>query len=321
MINSRAHIKDLIIGILLTMTVLVSVRDWLLYLENGQLKSKIFSLSGQMLQAKQNLLEMRQNLEFIAVEAEQLNTEALTTLQIAALKYNLPDKTKINSREKLEFKINSLNNFSAFENSRFGNAHGAVGSYEASDVLIHLSQNIRYSSSILLDYFQKLRIEFNQTSYDYRNVPSILPVRGPITGHFGYRSSHPILGIKKLHKGIDIFAEKGSEVLSVARGKVVFVGRSHSYGSLIKIRHSNGVETKYAHNSKVLVRRGQIVQKGEKIAEVGSTGHATGPHCHFEILLGGEPVDPELFIPEKNIMLATHNQLYNVDPEQLVATM
>lgn len=123
-----------------------------------------------------------------------------------------------------------------------------------------------------------------------RSSTSILggmwPVKGRVSSGFGMRDG-------KLHKGIDIAAPTGANVYAFAGGKIVFSGwNSGGYGYLIIINNGNGIETYYAHNSKLLVSAGQTVSKGQHIAEVGSTGDADGPHCHFEIRKNGAPVNP-----------------------------
>lgn len=116
-----------------------------------------------------------------------------------------------------------------------------------------------------------------------------LPVSGTITSRFGKRWG-------KLHKGIDISASTGTNVYAFADGKVTFSGRQGSYGNLVIISHGNGLQTYYAHNSKLLVNVGQSVKKGQHIAEVGSTGNSTGPHCHFEVRKNGTPVNPLSYV-------------------------
>ena len=121
----------------------------------------------------------------------------------------------------------------------------------------------------------------------------IWPVEGGVvTSKFGSRWG-------KNHSGIDIGAPKGTPVYASAAGKVVFVGEKSGYGLLIIISHSNGSSfTIYAHNSKNLVKENSEVKQGEKIALVGQTGRATGPHLHFEIRIESKAVDPLEYLPK-----------------------
>lgn len=112
-----------------------------------------------------------------------------------------------------------------------------------------------------------------------------------ISSYFGYRI-HPITNEKKIHKGIDIPATTGVDIVATDDGIVKFSGVQNGYGNVIEIEHFGGKTSKYAHNSENLVNIGDIVQKGDTIAKIGSTGRSTGPHVHFEVLINGEAKDP-----------------------------
>lgn len=112
-----------------------------------------------------------------------------------------------------------------------------------------------------------------------------------VTSNFGYRV-HPISGVKKLHRGIDIGAAAGTDVLAAEAGVVLTAGSNKSYGNYVTINHGGGYVTLYAHNSKLLVKAGQTVTRGQVIAKCGSTGNSTGPHIHFEVQLNGGLVNP-----------------------------
>ena len=116
------------------------------------------------------------------------------------------------------------------------------------------------------------------------------PVAGRITSPFGRRAGHP-------HTGIDIGAPRGSDVRAAAAGSVLFAGRQGGYGNMVLVRHADGLVTLYAHHERNLVRTGQWVARGEALARVGATGHATGPHLHFEVRRGDVPTDPMRFLP------------------------
>ncbi len=119
----------------------------------------------------------------------------------------------------------------------------------------------------------------------------IWPVNGPITSPFGYRN-HPIFGRQILHSGIDIGVPTGTVVHAADSGTVILSGWVSGYGYTVIIEHGNGFSTLYAHNSELLVSAGQSVSQGQPIAYAGSTGNSTGPHCHFEVRVHGEPQDP-----------------------------
>ncbi len=118
-----------------------------------------------------------------------------------------------------------------------------------------------------------------------------LPVRGRISSTFGYRV-HPVTHVYKLHTGVDIACPIGTQVHAAANGTVILAGWMGAYGYAVVIDHGGGVSTLYGHNSRLLVRVGEDVKKGDVIALSGSTGYSTGPHCHFEKRVNGKPVNP-----------------------------
>lgn len=120
-----------------------------------------------------------------------------------------------------------------------------------------------------------------------------------ISSKFGYRKD-PFSGKTEFHSGIDFTAKKGSDVLSVAAGVVAWAGRHPEYGNMVEIKHSNGVATRYAHNSSNLVKAGDVIKKGQVIALAGSTGRSTAPHVHFEVYKNGRVVDPSTYIRRTN---------------------
>ncbi len=118
----------------------------------------------------------------------------------------------------------------------------------------------------------------------------IWPVDGVLTSKFGIRRG-------RRHDGIDIGAPVGTPIRASAAGKVLYVGGQRGYGKLVIIKHANAMITVYAHNHENLVKEGQAVQQGHKIATVGKTGRATGPHLHFEIRKATKPRNPLFFLP------------------------
>lgn len=128
-----------------------------------------------------------------------------------------------------------------------------------------------------------------------RAHPSVWPVRGWMTSRFGYRTS-PLGGERRLHAGIDIAAPRGTPVIAAADGHVVSAGYHAAYGNMLVIDHGYGITTRHAHLSRINVRVGDRVRRGDLIARVGNTGRSTGPHLHFEVLQDGVPVSPMKFL-------------------------
>jgi len=123
-------------------------------------------------------------------------------------------------------------------------------------------------------------------------TPSILPTAGMLSSRFAASRMHPIHHRALPHEGIDISAPKGTPILAAAKGTVVFSGWRSGWGNTVEIDHGYGYLTRYAHASKILVRRGQQVIRGEVIAHVGSTGISTSSHLHYEVRIGGRAVNP-----------------------------
>lgn len=121
---------------------------------------------------------------------------------------------------------------------------------------------------------------------------AVTPIEGRITSRYGVSSRIR----KSTHTGLDISAVQGTNIKVVADGTVASAAYSGAYGYLVKIDHGNGVETWYAHTSKMYVKKGDVVKAGDVIAAVGSTGNSTGPHLHLEIRVNGEHIDPQQYL-------------------------
>ena len=128
-------------------------------------------------------------------------------------------------------------------------------------------------------------------------TPNIWPVTGPISSYYGYRTSPGGIG-STFHEGVDIAGDYGTPISATAAGTVTQAGWVGGYGYLVEVRHADGIVTRYGHNSAVLVYEGQHVDQGSMIALMGSTGNSTGPHCHYEVRIHGEAVDPMYFLPQ-----------------------
>ncbi len=139
-------------------------------------------------------------------------------------------------------------------------------------------------------------------------VPTEQPVAGGRVGSpFGFRID-PINGRSALHTGLDFPADTGTPILAAAGGVVVVQEVHPAYGNMVEVDHGNNLITRYAHASKVHVRKGDIVKRGQKIAEVGSTGRSTGPHLHFEVWVSGVPQDPQRFLAAGETMATASSQ-------------
>lgn len=127
-------------------------------------------------------------------------------------------------------------------------------------------------------------------------IPTQKPVRmGHVGSPFGWRID-PFTGRTALHTGLDYQADAGTPILAAAGGVVVTAEAHPAYGNMVEIAHGNNLVTRYAHASRFAVKKGDLVKRGQRVADVGSTGRSTGPHLHFEVLVQGVPQDPRRFL-------------------------
>ena len=145
------------------------------------------------------------------------------------------------------------------------------------------------------DLFTMIESRLLESRLQQLLVPSMAPVAGPIGSGFGVRAD-PFTGLASLHAGLDFPAELGAVIVAAAGGVVQSTEWHPAYGQLLEIDHGRGLVTRYAHTSAVLVRLGDVVKRGQRVAEVGSSGRSTGSHLHFEVLVDGVPLDPARFL-------------------------
>ena len=119
-----------------------------------------------------------------------------------------------------------------------------------------------------------------------------------LSSKFGIRED-PFSGVLRMHKGVDIAGAEGTIIHATSAGVVVWAGKRSGYGIMVEINHGQGLVTRYAHAKAVNVKVGSTVQKGQQVAEMGSTGRSTGPHVHYEVIKNGRQVDPEYYIYRK----------------------
>ena len=154
---------------------------------------------------------------------------------------------------------------------------------------------LRLESEKRIASFQEIAWHINNERSLYRATPNIWPTAGRVTSHFGYRFS-PMRGGEddsdEFHPGVDIANGADTPIFATADGQVRHAGWSGGYGRMVLLEHGWGYSTVYGHNSKVLVKEGQRVQRGQLIAYMGTTGRSTGNHLHYEVLRHGKPVNP-----------------------------
>ena len=174
---------------------------------------------------------------------------------------------------------------------------GPLESAPASD-MTNLQQQIdqiRASIDLRRESQEEVRGFLTEQSSLLSSKPNGLPSRGWLTSNFGMRNS-PFSGKRTMHEGIDIAARIGTPVYATAAGIVSRAQIENGYGKLIVIDHGYGYKTYYGHNSKLVVKVGQRVKRGDLIAASGNTGTSTGPHVHYEVRLNGVPLNPRKFM-------------------------
>jgi murein DD-endopeptidase MepM/ murein hydrolase activator NlpD len=183
----------------------------------------------------------------------------------------------------------------------FGQRHGRGGPFipafgtpsfeELNQRLARLDESAEQHT----DLFTLVESRLLETRLKALMMPSVTPVEMQVGSGFGFRLD-PISGRAALHSGLDFPADIGTPIRAAAGGLVVANEWHAAYGQVLEIDHGNGLVTRYAHCSRVLVEVGALVKQGQLVAEVGNTGRSTGPHLHFEVLLDGVPQDPARFL-------------------------
>lgn len=178
--------------------------------------------------------------------------------------------------------------------------HGspADSSYVQREGLVNhptLENLIRRANSLAAS-FAEVSDTLSQHAERLSHIPSIMPTAGWLSSAFSRSRFHPILHIARPHEGIDVSAPMGAPIVAPAAGTVTMVTVQNGYGNVLEIDHGGGIVTKYAHCSRIVVRVGQRVKRGQVIANVGNTGLSTGPHLHYEIHVQGKVVDPLTYV-------------------------
>ena len=243
---------------------------------------------------------------FKAADYDKLQTEN-TDLKIQ--KQNLEVATrklgeKISNLESTSQKIQTLiENDSATKSGKLNGpaVGGSKVDYTTAELL--RSSNLQERVDLLKDrtadmesHLSLLEQVAQQRANTLLHTPSIWPIKGAITSHYGNRAD-PFNGEAELHLGLDISALYNAQIHAPADGVVIYSERKAAYGNLLIVDHGNGLTTRYGHLSRSLVTIGQRVKRGDVIALVGTTGRSTAPHLHYEVRKNDRPVNPRTYLP------------------------
>ncbi len=184
---------------------------------------------------------------------------------------------------------------SATANSGRGGAATVGAPLSIDDFAKQLSE-LNKNVDVKADQLSVLEALLVEGSAQRKFLPTLPPVENiNYTSNFGYRID-PFTGHQTFHEGVDFAAETGTAINAAASGKVIYADTHPAYGKSIEIDHGNGLVTRYAHSSELLVKEGDLVVRGQRIARVGTTGRSTGPHLHFEVRLNGVAQNPGRFL-------------------------
>ncbi len=146
------------------------------------------------------------------------------------------------------------------------------------------------------DHLNVAESELFNAKLKSKRLPTALPVNAEFNASGFGRRIDPITGQSAMHEGIDFITNPGAPIVAAAGGVVIAAEWHHSFGNMIEIDHGGDIVTRYAHSSSMLVKAGDIIKRGQKIAEVGSSGRSTGPHLHFEVRYKGQAQNPAKFL-------------------------
>jgi len=214
--------------------------------------------------------------------------------------------TNILSQKIAEFEEyrKKLNTIAGIQPPPEGGEYGGVGNLEdvqqtpTNRALKHNLSSLQQKVKEVDKNFQLLMDHYEDLSLLLASTPSIWPVRGYLSGFFRYRKD-PFTGLNSFHQGIDISTPLGKPIIAPADGIVISATRKKGLGNSIVIKHRFGYTTRYGHLSKLAVRRGQGVKRGDVIGYIGKSGRSTGPHLHYEVRINNKAVNPLNYILEE----------------------
>ncbi|RCX17463.1 murein DD-endopeptidase MepM/ murein hydrolase activator NlpD [Anaerobacterium chartisolvens] len=275
---SKALIMGLFVLLFLSLASASSIKA---LNENAQLKKDMRKLHSMNADQQKLLKRQSEQIQSLTDKEDYINSK----IEDFTNKYKEMADDYIQNRPG-EIKTNRSGNAS------LRSVSGGLGELKS---LIEDLNNINAGNSRLFREITETENKLNEYIY---TIPTLWPAEGKITSGFGNRSD-PFTRRQSFHDGIDIAAPYGNAILASAAGEVILAEKINIYGYTAIIDHGNGIETFYGHTSKLLVKKGQRVKKGDVIARMGNSGRSTGTHLHFKVTLGGTPVNPIDYLDER----------------------
>ncbi len=235
---------------------------------------------------------------------ETIKENSITTYTAYGITIDNDIKTYVKTENEAESTVKAINEQYNNENKKVDVNVKQIYAQEAMET-VETDDAVKAVSEIATIQIQKQeqeekeKIEEEEKKNALAIVNDVIIAEKPVTGSITSRYAEVSRIRSGAHTGLDIATAKGTDIKVCSDGKVVFASNKGSYGNLVKVEHKNGVETWYAHCSKIYAKAGQEVKAGDIIAAVGSTGNSTGPHLHFEIRINGNPVNPQKYIYNK----------------------
>lgn len=235
---------------------------------------------------------------------ETIKENSVTTYTAYGITIDNDIKTYVKTENEAESTVKAINEQYNNENKKVDVNVKQIYAQEAMET-VETDDAVKAVSEIATIQIQKQeqeekeKIEEEEKKNALAIVNDVIIAEKPVTGSITSRYAEVSRIRSGAHTGLDIATSKGTDIKVCSDGKVVFASNKGSYGNLVKVEHKNGVETWYAHCSKIYAKAGQEVKAGDIIAAVGSTGNSTGPHLHFEIRINGNPVNPQKYIYNK----------------------
>ncbi len=235
---------------------------------------------------------------------ETIKENSVTTYTAYGITIDNDIKTYVKTENEAESTVKAINEQYNNENKKVDVNVKQIYAQEAMET-VEKDDAVKAVSEIATIQIQKQeqeekeKIEEEEKKNALAIVNDVIIAEKPVTGSITSRYAEVSRIRSGAHTGLDIATAKGTDIKVCSDGKVVFASNKGSYGNLVKVEHKNGVETWYAHCSKIYAKVGQEVKAGDIIAAVGSTGNSTGPHLHFEIRINGNPVNPQKYIYNK----------------------